>query len=292
MKPEIYSVIYVDGNWKSYDPLGTPTYSYSPPDLPRIEENLYKAIEMMGEVAGGKFVIGVHSGVYCRESLFREPFMSIWRHLVQRGGELALHPHEEIIAKGSLFQESMHMEVVINSSYVALKREGLQPTAFRGGYNAFSQVITPLLEEHGIMVDLSALPGVECPKWDASWSNAETSAYYLCAEDFRHGHCGHRKSGVLEIPMGWDGQGADLGDNYLYNEKSSLQNLQRVWGIIEERARQTSKPQFVHFLCHLHAMGDRELVSRCAAFLSHIQDQGGVVVTPSEAKELFDNLGS
>lgn len=290
MEPKVHSVIYVDGNWKAYDPLSAPEYRVEAPNITEIEENLHKALEMMKSIVDGKFVIGLHSGIYCREPFYREPLTNIWKQLVENGGELALHPHEDVVTKGTLFQESNHMKVVIITSYKALQREGLQPTAFRGGYNAYSQAITPLLQQLGVGVDLSALPGAEYPKWNAFWGKAGASAYYLCAKDFRHGPCDHRKSGVLEIPLGWDGQGTELGTNYLYNEKSSLKNLKRVWSVIEERAGKTGRPQFLHFLCHLHAMGDRTLFSRCADFLVFIRDRGGIVVTPSEAKTLFDRL--
>lgn len=288
MPTNLYLVVYMDGNWKSYDPLSPPHFSLTLPDAGEIEANFRKALQVMRTSIDGKFVIGAHYGVYCRDVFYQEPLMSLWHQHIANGGEIALHPHEEIVAKRTFFQEKRHMEFVINSAYEILSEAGIRPTAFRGGYNAYSNHITPILESIGVGVDLSALPGLTKPEWDVYWANANTSAYYLCSKDFQHSDCQHPRSKVLEIPMATDGAGADLKMNYLYNEASTLENLCRVWNTVREASTPPGKPTIVHFLCHLHAMGDQGLRDRCVRFLEFASDNGASVVTPSQAKEIYD----
>lgn len=291
MEPKVCLVVYMDGDWKGYAPLSPEAdYAAAPPDPQEIEDNVGHALEEMETKIEGKFVFGVHTGVYCRELLYGEPFMNLWKKLVAQGGELAIHPHEEVVRKGNLFQEKDHMEVVITSRWRDMAKEGLHPSAFRGGYSAYSNIVTPILERLGIGVDLSSMPGFENPLWGAFWKQAPLSAHYLCRTDYQHGGCHHPRSKILEIPMGCDGLGDDLTRNYLYNEASSLKKLRRVWSAILERGQRSGQTQFVHFFCHLHAMGEERLRNRCLDFLDYALNHGAMVKTPLEAKSLFDTL--
>lgn len=288
MDSNIYLVVYMDGNWRSYDPLNGPEYSLSRPDVDEIVTNLQMAMDVMKSTVDGKFVIGAHNGVYCRDIFYQEPLIGLWKKHIAQGGEVALHPHEEIVGKGTIFQEKKHMEYVVLSAYQTLLNAGIQPTAFRGGYNAYSNHVTPILERIGVGVDLSALPGYQKPEWDAFWTEAPTSAYYLCSQDYQHGICDHPRSHVLEIPMGTDAKGNNLKRNYLYNEATELDNLCEVWQSIQEEVTNEGDHLLIHFLCHLHAMGDNALRERCIQFLKFAQYNAATIVTPSEAKEIFD----
>jgi hypothetical protein len=277
----------MDGNWTGYGPLSPGMdYSISWPDLKEIERNAIRAIDFMKESVEGKFVIGLHTSPYCRNLFYQEPLLSIWKNLVMQGGELAIHPHEEIYKSGTLVHEKNHMQFVIHSKFEQLGRVGLTPTSFRTGYNAYDNSITNILEELGINVDLSCVPGLENPLWRAFWKTAPFSAYKFCSIDYSHVKCEHPPSNVLEIPRGCDGLPTNTSPNTLFNERKSLNQLEGIWNTIEKRSR--SEPQFVHFLCHLHAMNDQELSDRCKAFLDYAQKKSATIVTPSIAWDYFE----
>ncbi len=286
----VYLVPYMDGNWVGYDPLTAEVgYLLEPVVADQVLGNLETALDVMGRSVGGRFVFGVHTGVYCRELFFRDAALVRYHRLVAGQGELALHPHEEVVARGPLVTAEHHMRKIVVDKTHELRKAGLEPTAYRGGYYAYSALLTPILEELGILVDLSAAPGLEVSAWNAAWDQAPPSGYYLCSRDPAHAGCRDAPSRVFEVPKGWDGRGTDLARNYLYNERTSLDDMKRVWEAILARA-EADGPQFVYFLCHLHAMGDDQLRARCAGFLEHAVRHGGRAVTPSVAKSAYDGL--
>ena len=285
---QVLLVPYMDGAWAGFDPL-SPEVGYSAPpfSLTEVTENMKAALQLMGELAGGRFVFGAHTGVYCREPFYEEPLLGHYRELVEHGAEIAVYPHEEIVGEGTIVTSTRHMRKIITEKTQQLRDAGIEPTSYRGGYCAYDPALTAILEEVGIDVDLSAAPGQVNPQWSEEWADALPSAYYLCAEDPYHGACGHRKSGVLEIPMGWDGDGTSWAANYL-NEDSTLDSMKRTWERILARAEESGEQQIVYFMTHLFAVADATLLSRCRGILEHAAANGGRIVAPSEAKAAFD----
>lgn len=287
-EPAVYLVPYMDGAWADYDPLSPEVGFSAPPfDLDEVTGNMTRALDLMDELAGGKFVFGVHTGVYCREAFYQEPLLSHYHELVRRGGELALHPHEEIVGEGTIVSSTRHMEKIITEKTAQLRAAGLEPSSYRGGYCAYAPAVTELLERVGIHVDLSAAPGQHNELWSEYWEDASPSAYYLCRDDPFHGACEHTKSTVLEIPMGWDGAGSSWAENYL-NEDSTLDSMRRTWDRILERADRSGEPQVVYFMTHLFAVANETLLERCTGILRHAVANRGRIVTPTEAKAAVD----
>lgn len=287
--PTVYLVPYVDGAWTGYDPL-SPEANFSAPRAPlaTIENNFRTVCELMGELVEGRFVFAAHTGTYCRDLFYREPMLSGYRQMLAHGGELALHPHEEVVGEGTLVTSAAHMRKVITDKAAELREAGLTATAYRGGYGAYSKFVTPVLEEEGIFVELSAAPGRENQLWSSCWREAAPSAYYLCSDDPFHRDCNDERSPVLEIPMGWDGRGTELDRNYLWNEMASLESMKQTWSAVLERADASGEPQIIHFLSHLFAMEDTELRERCSDFLRFALANGAEAVTPSGAKAVYD----
>lgn len=290
-EPAVFLVAYMDGAWDDYDPLspaiGCPA---AVADEPVIVENLRIALDLMAEHVEGKFVFGAHTGVYCRELFYQDPLLSLYRTLIERGGELAVHPHEEVIGETTLVNSTRHMRKVILEKAAQLSDAGVPATTYRGGYGAFAAGLTPILEEAGVHVELSATPGRENRLWNACWEKASPSAYYLCTQDPFHGDCDHRRSSVLEIPIGWDGVGTELSESYLWNEIADLDSMKRTWDAVLARHDKTGEAQFVHALSHLFSMGHEELRDRWTGFLQHVVANGARVVKPSEAHAEFDRI--
>ena len=285
----------MDGNWKWWglgvDPvLECARLGYPPPDIGEIEGNLRKAIQLMREQVSGRFCFGALTSTYCRDLFYSEPILSLYRRLIENGGEIAVHPHEELVGTAPLVHAKGHMEAIILQKRDELAAAGIQGTAFTMGLGAFDDCIPSILENAGIYVDLSASPGIDRWYWHAHWRNTSYSAYYLCPVHYTHVDCSHPKTKVLEIPWGNDGLGDNFSKNFLYVEAATLAENQRVWDAIVKRAETAGEPQFVYFKCHLSAMAEADHTQRLVNFLQYAQSHGGSAVAPSEAKKMYDRL--
>lgn len=286
----VYVVPYMDGAWVDYDPLSPEVdYAAVPFNEAEVVSNLKDAIPTMKDLIDAKFVFGVHTGVYCRNGFHSEELLELYRQLIAAGGEVALHPHEELVKESTLVAHEAHMEKVITDQVTVLREAGIPVATYRGGYGAFSDQVRRILEGLDILSDLSATPGKTMAHWDAHWEKAPTSAFYLQEGDPFVTSPDGKDSSLLEIPLGWDGAGTRLDANYL-NEESSIEDMKNTYQQIADRAEESGKPQIVHFMCHLFAMADRDMRARCLGILEHVQDSGGVILTPSEAVEVYRTL--
>ena len=290
-KASVYVVPHMDVAWEGFAPLDPLSgCSNPPPPLDKLESYLRRAILFAREELGGKFSVGPHSGTYCRELLYREPFVSLYREFVEDGAEIVVHLHEELVAHVPLVHAKEHMEAMILRRRDDLVAAGIQPTAFRTGYWAFDDCIPSILERAGFDVDLSGGPGLDLWYFQARWANAPYTAFYLDREDYTQADRPRSKSNVLEIPMGTDGIGNDLMKNYLYVEALTLAELKQIWDAIVRRAETAGEPQFVYFLCHSWGMDHPDVLEKLSGFVRYALSHAGVAVTPSEAKETYDGL--
>ncbi len=292
MEPLVHVVPLIDTDWLSYETCPVEALGRSegtvPPDEAETLENIRGALRLMREHSGGVCCLTVHTSVLYRDRALRPAYVPLWRECVQSGGELAIHPHEDIGKAGTLYADPAHMHGVIRHMKERMAAHGLAPTAFRGGYFAFSQVLPRILETEGILVDLSSAPGLIRPERDVDWAGAAASAHRLCLVDYRHAGCGDALSQVLEIPLGGSGAGVTFAEHFLFNERSrDLEALIAVWETIRKRARRSERLELVNFLWHAFAMRQPALVERCHRFLEHVQRQGGVFVTPRAARDLW-----
>jgi len=286
MTAAVYLVPYLDGDWLGYGPLDPGMdYGLLPPNEQEILANFETALGFWREHTGGKVVFGAHSGTYCRELFYGAPMIERYRALIAGGGEIAVHPHEERVRSGHFIDDLDHMRFIISWKRAQLQDAGIRPTALRIPYNGFVAGLTRIAEDNGLLVDLSGAPGFHRELWKADWRGAPASAWFLDYEEPANGAPPPgRRSRVLEVPLGGDGEG-----NYLYNEATPLDDLVRVWDAIAARAAREG-PQMVYLLSHLHAMGDPELKERLARFLGHAAAHGGSFLTPSEAYRLHPTL--
>ena len=83
-------------------------------------------MDLMVKLYNGNFAVAIHTGTYCRDSFTEEPFLSIWHQVERIGGELLIHTHEEIAAKGTLNSNEQHMKKVIYRQFDRLKSANLR----------------------------------------------------------------------------------------------------------------------------------------------------------------------
>lgn len=286
----VYLLPTIDVNWLTFAPFD-PARGYRV-DPPKIEQSIGESrqlIELMNELTDGKYVITPHSGTYCRDALYEGAFIDIYRAGLDRGAEMAIHLHEEIKGAGVRFGEEDHMSEVFANCRGKLEDAGFPLVAYRGGHYAYAPFMNALLEEHDVHIDITCSPGLDQPTREAVWVNAEFSGHYLPRALREKPEEGCERSTVFEIPMGSDGLGAEYG-NVLHIEQSDMENLTRIWSVVSGRASVENRSQFVHCLFHTASMGNEDYVERLKRFLDHATANGGALVTPSEAKQLYDEL--
>lgn len=292
MSEAIHLVPVIDVNWVNFGPMDARrSYIAEPPPLEQCAEEVERCVYEFINLTGGKAAYSVHSGTYCRTGFYKEPFLSSYRKAIAAGAEVSVHTHEEIAGKGTRNAEEDHMKGVIMDRQADFAAAGITAHSYRGGHFAFRNYLPAFLETRGLTVDFSAAPGFNQPWWDAVWTGAPFSAFYLNRDNHLAPSTPATASGVLEIPLGADGLGEDV-INYLYTDESNLDDLKRVWKTVAERGEKEGKPQFIHLLYHSSSMGRPEVLERLRRFVDFIGKNGAKFESPREAKANFDTLAA
>lgn len=286
-RPDILLVPLIDVNWLVYAPFD-PGRDFRV-DPPKVEQSVGETrglCRLLKDMTGGKYILSPHSGTYCRTGYYDGEMLDVYREAVADGAELSVHLHEEIKGAGTRYMERDHVTAVYLDCKRRLESAGIRPAAYRGGHYAYTPFMNELLPQTGVFIDCSCAPGGNHPDRESIWVHAETTGYYLPMNP-RLPAAGQTRSKVFEIPIGCDGEGAAYR-NLLHVEQSELDNLQRVWGVIRERARRSGQPQIVHSLFHTGSVGKPEWIERFKRFLAWVPDNGGEFVTTVEAKAAYD----
>lgn len=281
----VYVVPIVDVNWLTFAPFDPGRgYRVDPPNVPQSILDLRALLPILAGKTDGKAVLTPHSGTYCRSGYYEGEILDVYKEAVANGAELAVHLHEEIKGEGTRFGERDHIAAVFSECYERLGGAGIRAVAYRGGHYAYAPFMNDILAEHEINADYSACPGMSFPDREAIWTEAPLSADFLPA-DPRAPWEGQKRSSVVEVPMGSDGEGAAYG-NILHVEMSELDNLARVWDAVLERARHAGTPQVVQCLFHTASVGKPDWFDRYKRFLDLIPERQGQFASSEEAVAL------
>ncbi len=290
MSASVYFVPVLDTTWVEFGPMNPKkNYQVGIPPLRLCYEEAEASVAFMARVTGGKGVIAIHSGVYCREAFYHEPFLSLWESAVELGMELCLHTHEEVAGgMATLNGYPDHMKSVLRARFQDLAAHGLRPVAYRGGLYAYAPFLTGFLPELGIHIDLSAAPGYGEHWRESSWLGAPYSGYYLDAER-RTQPAPPSAAGVFEIPIGADGRGG-TNHHFLYVdfEPNGLDRLAQIWDACVARADEEGRPQWIHTLFHTISASRPDMLRRYEEFFEYCLRHGGQVTGAEEAKALYD----
>lgn len=285
----IYLVPLIDVNWLVYAPFD-PGRGFRV-DPPKVEQSIGETRGLVAEMRNltdGKFILTPHSGTYCRTGYYEGEMLDVYREAVAAGGEVAIHLHEEIKGAGTRYAEWDHVLAMFLDCKQRLESVGIHPVAYRGGHYAYHPFMNRMLAENEIFADYSCAPGLDEPTREAIWTEAALSAEYL-PEDPRAPWAGQRRTKVLEIPIGSDGQGARY-PNILHVEMSELDNLERIWDVLVARAEAEDQPQIVHCLFHTGSTGEPVWIERYRRFLDMVPRRRGQFVTTREAELLHVRL--
>ncbi|MCU4180401.1 hypothetical protein [Bosea sp. BH3] len=278
MSGEIGLLWLVDADPPSEAPGGRGFYPANgrtdPPDERVMVERLNTAARLIAAEAGGRAVVTIHTSPRHREHLFAEPYAGIWQGLRDAGTDLALHPHEERLDGRTHYGNLAHMRGVVEETMEAGRRIGIDFTVFRSGGFAFHDALPALLAQAGIRLDCSAAPGHVDASRDIAWPDREEIVLDAGEQT------------IVEVPLGWNGEGTDLSRDYLFNERQDLDGLKRVWDAIRQRFDAGLAPPVVNFLTHgfgLVAEGWRDQALR---FLDHARRNGARLISAAEAEAI------
>jgi len=292
MPPDALLVVNVDS-----DP--DPVHEPQPDDAILAKYRTMQTI--LAEHAGGSAAWCVLTGPVCRDRFVQEPFLSFWRELRDGGADLVLHPEEDLygpppgkIGDRSSYENIPHMRPVILEKVRQMREAGLPFAAYRGGYHGFTPAIGRVLKEAGIGIDLACAPGIVWPEKAASWANAPLSAYRMSADACDREAAPEERDALFEVPFAWDGVAPGtsrrfvIGENYMINDFSTLEAMQRVWKAVLARRDSTGRAQIVSMICHTFTMGQAKFEDQLGAILKHVRGTGGRIVTPTMARRQYD----
>ncbi len=240
----LYLIFTIDGDWKEYFDISLPEEKRLP-DAGIMQRLIKREMAVTTGNLDGRFIHFVHTSPRAREFFLSEPFMKFWRQIIENGGDIGVHPHEDDPRKAYYFQDISRMKKTISGQVGALRKQGLDVCAYRGGYLAFSSDLIPILEENSLRFDFSCEPGRylnDNESLISDWRGAPISLYRMSYED-------HRKegdSGVYEIPVGTS-QG-----QYLYFEKSTPEIIEKVAFDLKEKSTKDSRDIIVSVLTHTY----------------------------------------
>lgn len=287
----IYLVPLIDVNWLVYAPFD-PGRGFRV-DPPKVEQSIGETrglIREMRDLTDGKFILTPHSGTYCRTGYYEGEMLEVYREAVAMGGELAIHLHEEIKGEGTRYAEWDHVLAMFLDCRRRLEEAGIRAVAYRGGHYAYHPFMNRMLVDNEIFADYSCCPGLDEPSREAIWTEASFSADYL-PENPHEPWAGQRRTRVLEIPIGSDGNGSRYA-NILHVEMSELDNLLRIWDVLVARAEMEDTPQIVHCLFHTGSTGEPKWIERYRRFLDMVPRRHGQFVTTREAELLHSRLAA
>lgn len=249
--------------WYPADPSG------GPPDFALMRRRFADLRSAVAEVRAPA-VVTLHTSPRHRRTLFAPPYAADWQACIAAGIELALHPHEDLDDGTNLYGDAEHLARVVADGMGWARDAALPIRCFRSGTFAWNAALPRILEANGIALDLSPGPGLSIPEKNVAWAAEPDAAPYPGAR-------------VMAVPIGWSGQGTDLGRDYLFVERMDLPGLIAVWDAMRARVQRTGRRATCNLLSHGFGLSDPHWRAVSLRFIDHLRAHGGAVIAPMEA---------
>ncbi|HUW23526.1 MAG TPA: hypothetical protein VMW39_05800 [bacterium] len=262
----LYLIFTIDGDWKEYFDVDL-LEDKRLPNVGVMQGLIEQEIEVARRNLKGRFIHFVHTSPRARKFFLDKPFMKFWRQIIENGGDIGIHPHEDDPHKAYYFQDSSRMKKVISGQVGALRKQGLNVCAYRGGYLAFSSNLIPILEKNGLCFDFSCEPGrymKDSRSLVSDWRGAPTSLYQMSYQDYRK----VGDSGVYEIPVGTS------KGHYLYFEKSTPEIVEETAFDLREKSMKDSHDIIVSVLTHTYEYTSSDEIKNIEEKISLLKKYG------------------
>ena len=291
MTSKVLFVVNIDGD---------PDPETTPPDNPAVMLKYAIMKRIVDDHAGGKGSFCVQTSPMYRRRFFESPFIDFWHEWVKGGGDLALHPEEDLYCRpeerlpmGTYYEDGERMGEVIADGVASLAGLGLTFAAYKNGYQAQTLAMARHMKAAGIGIDLSCAPGLFWPEKLADWRMAPLTAFHMSSDRLGEPASADEADPLFAIPVGWSGLPSDtanrlLNTQYLVNEFSNYEAITAVWDAVARRADEEGRTQIVSFLCHTYTMAETVYSDRLKRSLDYMVRNGGEAVSPSEARRRFE----
>jgi len=274
----LYYIYTVDGDWDEYFLSNLPDAERQPDKKTLI--NLVRHEIKLTTFINGRLLHFVHTSSVASDFFLQPEFISLWKDIETRGGNVGVHCHTEDLFHEGRFNDQKKMEKSISSLTSSLADKGINPISYRGGYMAFCEKNIPILEKNGLLLDFSCDPGRYLRLEEevvADWRGAPGTHYRMSYAD-------HRKRGnseVIEIPLGKGGGGT------LYIETTSLLGIWKAARALAKKAKENKNDIIVSILSHTYEFNSfRKRLKIKSALL--ICNKYGIFVNDREALEIVN----
>lgn len=277
----LYLIFTIDGDWKEYFDVNL-LEDKRLPNVGVMQGLIEQEIEVATGNLDGRFIHFIHTSPRARNFFLDKPFMKFWRQIIENGGDIGIHPHEDDPHKAYYFQDSSRMKDVISGQVGALRKQGLNVCAYRGGYLAFSSNLIPILEENSLYFDFSCEPGrymKDSRSLVSDWRGAPTSLYQMSYQDYRK----VGDSGVYEIPVGTS------KGHYLYFEKSTPEIIEETAFDLREKSMKDSHDIIVSVLTHTYEYTSSDEIKNIEEKISLLKKHGRFI-NLKELRDIIEDL--
>ncbi|MFH1826036.1 MAG: hypothetical protein ABH823_01935 [bacterium] len=236
----LYLIFTIDGDWDEYFCHELPERERRP-DLGCLLTLIDRELKTAALV-GGKVVHFIHTSPLVRDFFLRPEFIDKWRAVEKNGGSIAVHCHEEDLYTAWHYDDQDRMDKAISDFTNSLRRTGLNPQSYRGGFMTFSSKLIPILEQNGLFIDFSCEPGRHLEYNEvlvSDWQGAPDNYYRLDYDD----KCKSGNSQVFEVPLG------------IYIER---QSIWQIWQKAKE-LKNKSGTTIVTVLAHTYDFSSRRM---------------------------------
>ena len=265
----LYFVYTIDGDWEEYFDIKLPEEERFPKEGV-LQNAIQREIDLVDKLLKGRFIHFVHTSPMVRDFFLERPFRRLWRDIVKNGGQAGLHCHEDDPYKDYYYHDISRMKNVISERVSIFHKAGLAVECYRGGFLGFSAETVRILEENGILFDFSCEPGRFLAHGNISvcdWRGAPEYHYRMSYDN----HCKPGDSKVWEI-----GVGASKG-KYLYFEKSSLEDVEKIALELRERSMEDKCDIIVSVLSHTYEYVSLEEIKNIEEKLSILKKYGSFI---------------
>ena len=236
MGSKLYFVFTVDGDWEAYYNPKLPEKKRKP-QIKQMLSYFNQEISIAQKLLSGKFIHFVHTSPRARDFFLKRPFIGLWEKIEKNGGSIGIHSHEDDPRKAYYYNDVKRMGICIRQFSSGLRKAGLDPISYRGGYLAFCKELIPLLEKNKLFLDFSCLPGRFLKHGEnlvSDWRGAPHNFYRLSKKDHRQ----RGNSQIFEIPVGF------------YLEKMSLFSILKKAQKLKSLSKKSGDVIIVSVLAH------------------------------------------